>query len=182
MEKFVHFLRSPRRSQGGAIPPCSPRYTPRIAMVRGAPDRRRSCTYRSLPLPRQVEPRLFPTSYLLHRILTGPHQEMQKGMHPFGEPKCIPLYHHAYPYLNPFPTPRGFRLLSSRHHRLNSFGFRAYSVRYAVYCNTQPLSHAGDFDFCHHVIIVSKPLQRTKEQRPKRTFLRWRALPLSDGT
>ena len=23
----------------------------------------------------------------------------------------------------------------------------------------QPLSHAGDSDFCHHVIIVSKPLQ-----------------------
>jgi hypothetical protein len=22
-----------------------------------------------------------------------------------------------------------------------------------------PLSHAGDFDFCHHVIIISKPFQ-----------------------
>ena len=51
----------------------------------------------------------FSTSYLLHRILTGPYQEMQKGMHPFGEPKCIPLYHHAYPY-----SVRSTRVCDSR--------------------------------------------------------------------
>jgi hypothetical protein len=41
----------------------------------------------------------------------------------------------------------------------------------------QPLSHAGDFDFSllssRHIWIVSKPFSVAK-----RTFLRWRALPL----
>ena len=69
MGKFVRFLRRPRGSQGGSILPCSPQYTPRIATGRGAPHRRRSCTYRSLPLPRQVEPRFFSTSYLLDAFL-----------------------------------------------------------------------------------------------------------------
>jgi hypothetical protein len=41
------------------------------------------------------------------------------------------------------------------------FSFRAvffFILPFAV-LSVNPLSHAGDFDFCHHVIIVSKPLQ-----------------------
>ena len=95
IQKFVRFLRSPRGSQGGAIPPCSPQYTPRIATGRGAPHRRRSCTYRSLPLPRQVEPRFFPTSYLLDAFLRLDEKgivkpgESKKGLE-MGDPGPTP--------------------------------------------------------------------------------------------
>ena len=95
MGKFVRFLRSPRGSQGGSILPCSPQYTPRIATGRGAPHRRRSCTYRSLPLPRQVEPRFFPTSYLLDAFLRLDEKgivkpgESKKGLE-MGDPGPTP--------------------------------------------------------------------------------------------